>query len=1152
MTDADPWATQRDVDIVTELDAAGFEDAVEVGRGGFGVVYRCRQEDLDRTVAVKVLTSTLDADNLERFVREQRAMGRMSGHPHIVDIHQVGTTGSKRPFLVMPYHDHGSLEARLRRDGPLDWPDAVRLGIKIAGALETAHRGSALHRDVKPANILLTDYDEPQLTDFGIARISGGFETTTGTITGSPAFTAPEVLEGREPTAASDVYSLAATVFCAVTGHAAYERRQGEQVVAQFLRISRQPVPDLREAGIPDDLATAIERAMTGTVERRTGTSIEFGDELRAVERNHGLLVDEMQIRGPRTASPHETSGDAPPPPSTPHTPYRLRTPRTPPAPITRFRPPTVTRALVERGRLLDVLRAGQARRLTLIHAPAGFGKSSLAVQWRGELTDAGIPVAWLTIDRDDNNAVWFLSHLLEAIGRVRPDAVAELGQTLEEHGEAVDRFVLTTLINRLHESGEPVSVVIDDWHRATDPATLAAMEFLLDNGCHHLKFVVTSRTRSGLPLNRMRVHDELNEIDSRALSFDLDESHRFLVDRAGLDLDTDDVHRIRESTDGWIAALQLASLSLRGSENPASLLRNLQGGLHAIGDYLAENVLDALDPETLDFLLATAVPDRVCGDLAGHLADIPNGRARLEQVVRHDLFLNPMGEDGNWYRYHLVFADSLHQRLERDYPGRLEQLHRRAYEWFSEHHFLGEAVDQVLAAGEPTKAVELLERNYTYFLDRSRMSTLLGLIAKLPTHLVEASPRLQLTIGWANTELQHRDLATDARNRTLELLGVLELPDDQHRQLRVEADVLKASIGISADRRTAGVRDLVTECLDHPHDHHPFVVSMAAMNATIVDINEFRFDDANRRQLWAEPYHHRTSGPYSVAYGYCYAGLAKDEQLDITGAARWYQRAFQLANDAGNTQSQHARFTRALLAEGLYRQNRITEAEKLLEGAFDPEALGGSEDFMTRHYCLRARIRYLRGDHAAAATSLDEGLRAADALTLPRLRAAVDNERIHLGLHPQPGFTAVTHHQRRTSGDGIDQTTAQLEDETAIMLLARSNDPDQIRTACDWAEEWVHSLDGTGRELARLHATRLQVACLWAAGRTDEAHTALRAAAILCARHNLIRFLPDGGPLVIEAFTALTASADEGPDLPRSYVDAVRAALEWTDTPHD
>jgi len=335
MTDVDPLATRRDLvpDIPAELRQAGFDNVEEVGRGGFGVVYRCAQPMLDRAVAVKVSITDLDPDNLDRFLREQRAMGRLSGHPHIMNVLQVGVLASGRPFIVMPYHAKDSLEVLIRRHGPLDWCETLTIGVKLAGALEAAHRAGTLHRDVKPGNILLTDYGEPQLTDFGIARIAGGFETATGVITGSPAYTAPEVLEGTSPTPASDVYSLGATLFCALTGHAAFERRSGEQVIAQFLRVTSQPTPDLRTQGLPADVASVIERAMARDPVDRPATAAAFGDELRAVQRSNGVTVDEMsrpvelgveRRKSPVARSVHRDTGGTP-------------TFQTPPTPATKY-----------------------------------------------------------------------------------------------------------------------------------------------------------------------------------------------------------------------------------------------------------------------------------------------------------------------------------------------------------------------------------------------------------------------------------------------------------------------------------------------------------------------------------------------------------------------------------------------------------------------------------------------------------------------------------------------------------------------------------------------------------------------------------------------------------------------------------------------
>ena len=359
MASNDPLPTQGDVHagIPAELMAAGFAEPEEIGRGGFGVVYRCSQRDLDRVVAVKVLTADLEPDNLERFVREQVAMGKLSGHPHIVNIFQVGTTASGRPYIVMQYHPHGSLEAKIHDDGPVGWADALHIGVKVAAALETAHRRQTLHRDVKPANILLTEYGEPQLTDFGIACIIGGFETSDGLITGSPAYTAPEVLQGQSPEVTSDVYSLASTLFCAGTGHAVFERRKGEQMVAQFLRITNHPTPNLRDSGLPADVCVVIEQAMSRNTKDRPATAEAFGEQLREVQRVHGLPVDDMPVPIPAPTIRYNPTRS----PGTPSRGYPAR-PLTPPAPATRFQLPASTKELVDRARLIQILRAGRAR----------------------------------------------------------------------------------------------------------------------------------------------------------------------------------------------------------------------------------------------------------------------------------------------------------------------------------------------------------------------------------------------------------------------------------------------------------------------------------------------------------------------------------------------------------------------------------------------------------------------------------------------------------------------------------------------------------------------------------------------------------------------------------------------------------------------
>lgn len=282
--------------LAAELASAGFEDARQVARGGAGVIYCCYETALGRNVAVKVLPSHFDEDSRERFLREGYAMGGLSGHPNIVNILRVGVTESGKPYIVMPYHAADSLAVRLRREGPISWPEALRIGVKLCGALETAHKSGTLHRDIKPANVLINDYGEPQLSDFGIAHIEGGYETATGFFSGTIDYTAPEVMTGNPATVSSDLYSLGATIYALIAGNAAHERRSGEDLIAQYLRISTTRVPDMRPDGIPDAVCAAIEHAMSIDPADRPTSAAQFGRELQSAQRQNGLKPDSMAI----------------------------------------------------------------------------------------------------------------------------------------------------------------------------------------------------------------------------------------------------------------------------------------------------------------------------------------------------------------------------------------------------------------------------------------------------------------------------------------------------------------------------------------------------------------------------------------------------------------------------------------------------------------------------------------------------------------------------------------------------------------------------------------------------------------------------------------------------------------------------------------
>ncbi len=1138
----DPLPTQRDLPagIPAELEAAGFEDPEKIGQGGFGVVYRCTQGTLDRTVAVKVLIADLEPDNLERFMREQVAMGKLSGHPNIVNILQVGTVASGRPYIVMQYHPHGSLNTKILDDGPIGWRDALRVGVKMAGALETAHRRGTLHRDVKPANILLTEYGEPQLTDFGIARIIGGFETADGAVMGSPAYTAPEVLLGQPPDVTSDVYGLASTLFSAGTGHAVFERRKGEQMVAQFLRITKSPMPDLLDSGLPADVCTTIEQAMSREPADRPPSAAAFGERLQELQRRHGLPVDEMPVPIPAPAFHYDPT----PSPGTPSSGYRVST-LTPPTPAARFHLPVAVKTMVERARLIDVLRANQNKKLTVIHGPTGFGKSTLAAQWAKLQAADGVVVAWLTVDHDDNNVVWFLCHLIEAIRAVTPALASDLGGMLEEHGDEAERYVLTSLINEIHDSDTRMTLVIDDWHRVSDPATVAAMRYLLDNVASGLTVVVTSRSQSGLPMSRMRMQDELVEIDATALRFDVAESERFLVELNGLDLDHADVEELTTKTDGWVAALQLASLSLRDLDDPVRLIGTMTGRHHVISEFLADNVLETLEPAVLDFLLATSIPGQICGGLASALTGVPDGLAMLEQVAEQDLFLHRI--DDQWFRYHQLFLDFLRHRLSRNDPERVVQLHHLASAWYAEQRLVSEAVDHALAAGDQQRAVSLVENDGISLVANAQMATLIGLTDKLPSAAVQSNPRLQLALAWANIVLHRIPAAEQALALVDSTVTSSGLSADEIADVQADAGVVRGVVDLRSDR-LAGIDEHLAPCLQRRDRMPPFTVASAANVATFAAAYRYDLAEVERIQAWAAPFYERTGDAFSVVNGLCFTGLAHHLMLDNTAAEKHYRKALRIAKRSGGIHSYTARLASSLLGELLYERGDLDEAERLLDEGYKLGPEGGSVDFKITRYVINARIKALQGDRLAAAARLDEATRVAHTLSLNRLRALAEHERLRLGLPPHPQFGAMSvtsYDERRQPVDAMDEIAVQFEEASAIRKLISADDPVKSELACRWAGEWVDCLTPQNRPQALLRARRLLGACLAADGRSAEAKAIIATVAADCARLRMLRYLVDGGPHVVATLSALRADQEAGrwspewPEVPSDFLDA-------------
>ncbi|OBH79960.1 LuxR family transcriptional regulator [Mycobacterium scrofulaceum] len=830
----------------------------------------------------------------------------------------------------------------------------------------------------------------------------------------------------------------------------------------------------------------------------------------------------------------------------------------------TRVRPPAYDDGLVSRVRLIELLRSGRTKRLALIHAPAGFGKTTLAVQWQRVLQADGVPVAWLSLDRDDNDVVSFLAHLIEAVRRVEPALAADLSGLLEQHTGNARRYVLSELVNRIAEQRRPLAIVLDDWHLIESTDTEAALEFLLDVGSDNLHLIITSRTR-GPAVAKLKVRNQVTEVDTAQLRFDQDESAAFFGLNA-LGLNDDDVRRLWASTDGWVAALQLATLSLRGCDDPSALISSFSGRHRSIADYLAQNVLNALPPELLDVLLTTSISDRICGDLARALSGQPRGQSILEELERRNMFLRPLDDDREWFRYHHLFADHLRRRLECDHPERVAGLHRTASRWFAEHGLLGEAVTHALAAGDADAAVDLVERHAMSLVEHSRMATLLGLVNKLPKGLLPSRPNLQIAIAWAHCLLHQASDVHVALNHVR--AAASSDADDVGAGVLGEADVVQACTDVYGDRIDRAAALVAPYLVENP-PYRPFLVAVSANIRTFVDIHTFAYETAQTRQRWANPYHETAGGPFAGVYGRCFAGLAAFGQLDLPTAENRYTEALALAQNEAGPRSHAARLAGALLGRIHYERNEIDTAEVLLEQCHELGAESGVVDFMITTYRTLARIKVLRGDIDEALCLLDEGYVAAEQLCLSRLSAALDNEctRLHLALGDTGRAREILErrgHDVAGGMDGIAMATRHYRLGMRAQIACVEGNFDAAR---DLLSRMRHESTAAGWRYGAAVSTIELARVDFLTGDKEAAAEMLVPALLDGARAGLLRTIVDAGPEILKIIAELRDAsrtrrwppklAQVPPDylsrlLATAHADAKNAAIPVVARPSD
>lgn len=426
---------------------------------------------------------------------------------------------------------------------------------------------------------------------------------------------------------------------------------------------------------------------------------------------------------------------------------------------------PRLRPSFVSRPHLTEKLNRGLHRKLTLISASAGFGKSTLVSEW---ISGGERPSAWLSLDENDAEPVRFLTYLVAALQRVSPAIGKAVWPGLQSPQPPPLESVLTSLLNDIGAIPQDILLVLDDYHRVDAKVIDEALTFLLEHLPPPVHLVITTREDPQLPLPRLRARGQLTELRAADLRFTPDEAATFLNQAMGLKLSSEDVMSLEARTEGWIAGLQLAALALQaqsatyGAENRSHFIEAFAGDNRYIVDYLVEEVLQRQPEHVRGFLLQTSILDRLNGQLCNAVTGQANGSRLLETLERNNLFVISLDDKRRWYRYHHLFSDVLHAHLMREQPDTAPSLHLRASTWYEQNNSPPDAIRHALLAQDIERAAALIEMEWPALFSGYRPATWRGWVQALPAALVRTRPVLNMGCAWTfldDGELEEADV---------------------------------------------------------------------------------------------------------------------------------------------------------------------------------------------------------------------------------------------------------------------------------------------------------------------------------------------------------------------------------------------------------
>jgi len=422
---------------------------------------------------------------------------------------------------------------------------------------------------------------------------------------------------------------------------------------------------------------------------------------------------------------------------------------------LTKLFVPDTRPELVSRSNLVDQLNNGLDRKLTLISAPAGFGKTTVVTNWlHTQEGDDASPflIGWLSLDEDDNDPVRFLTYMITALNRI-PGLETEIGAGALQMAQASQlpppQTILTAVINEIAMITNKIVLVIDDYHLIDSQLVHNALIFLLENLPPQLHVVITTREDPPIQISRLRTRGQLNEFRAVDLRFSTAEIDEFLNQIMGLGLSTQDITALEKRTEGWVAGLQLAAISMQGRTDKSNFIQSFTGSHHFVIDYLVDEVLKHQPDHIREFLLQTSILDRLTGPLCDAITSRENGQATLEMLEHSNLFIIRLDSERQWYRYHHLFADLLRQRLYQMQPQKKRTLHALASEWYEQQGLNDEAIEHVLQSENYEQATQMINEHIEEMWRQGKLGRLLRWLEKLPDEYINNSPNICIFLAW-------------------------------------------------------------------------------------------------------------------------------------------------------------------------------------------------------------------------------------------------------------------------------------------------------------------------------------------------------------------------------------------------------------------